>query len=88
MVEESTSPSSTKIQSSDHEEESVDTRARWVQDTLRDVEKHVILRGTFRESKPPQRFLSYEALISSIIDFEPSSFEEATSLEGCHDGGV
>jgi hypothetical protein len=31
-----------------------------------------------RESKPPERFYSYIAMVSSIREFEPSTFEEAT----------
>jgi hypothetical protein len=48
------------------------TRPRWFQDTLRDAERHATPRGTFRECRPSQRFSSYVALMSSIIDFEPS----------------
>jgi hypothetical protein len=92
-VEESTGPSSTGDQLSDHEEESEelvdpvdppsdeDTRPRWLRDTLRDAEGHTAPRGTFRESRPPQRFSSYVALMSNIIDSEPSSFEEATGQQ-------
>jgi hypothetical protein len=31
-----------------------------------------------RESKPPERFCSYIAMVSSIREFEPPTFEEAT----------
>jgi hypothetical protein len=68
-----------------------DTRPRWLRDTLKDAEGHATPRGTFRESRPLQRFSSYVALMSNIIDSEPSSFEEVVGqqcLEGCHDGGV
>jgi hypothetical protein len=34
-----------------------------------------------RESKPPERFCSYIAMVSSIWEFEPSTFEEATSRQ-------
>jgi hypothetical protein len=44
---------------------------------LKDAEGHVAPRGTFKESRPLQRFSSYVALMSNIIDSEPSSFEEA-----------
>jgi hypothetical protein len=43
---------------------------------LKNVEGHTATRGTFRESRPPHRFSSYVALMSNIIDSEPSSFEE------------
>jgi hypothetical protein len=35
--------------------------------------------GTFKESKRPQRFSSYIAAMNHIIDYEPSSYEEASS---------
>jgi hypothetical protein len=84
--------SSTRVQPLDHEdlEESMDpvdppsdqdTRPRWLHDTLRDAERHVAPKGTFKESRPPQRFLSYVALMSSIIESKPSIFEEATSQQ-------
>jgi hypothetical protein len=34
-----------------------------------------------RESKPPERFCSYIAMVSSIQESEPSTFEEATSRQ-------
>jgi hypothetical protein len=35
-------------------------------------------RSTFKESRPPKKFLSYMALINSIIDSKPSGYQEAT----------
>jgi hypothetical protein len=37
--------------------------------------------GTFKESKRPQRFLSYVAAMSHIIDSKPSCYEEASSQQ-------
>jgi hypothetical protein len=34
-----------------------------------------------RESKPPERFCSYIAMVSSIGESEPSTFEEATGRQ-------
>jgi hypothetical protein len=34
-----------------------------------------------RESKPPERFCSYIAMVSSIREFETSTFEEASSRQ-------
>jgi hypothetical protein len=34
-----------------------------------------------RESKPPERFCSYITMLSSIWEFEPSTFEEATGRQ-------
>ena len=33
-------------------------------------------RGTFRESKKPNRYQGYLAAMSTIVQFEPGSFEE------------
>jgi hypothetical protein len=57
-------------------------KSKWLQDILRDAQvsmgnpKHVV-----RESKPPERFCSYIAMVSSIRESEPSTFEEATSRQ-------
>jgi hypothetical protein len=46
---------------------------------LRDAQEYVEApKSTFRESIPPKKFPNYMALMSNIIDFEPSSFQEAT----------
>jgi hypothetical protein len=38
-------------------------------------------RQAVRESKPPKRFCSYIATVSSIQESEPSTFEEASSRQ-------
>jgi hypothetical protein len=44
---------------------------------LRDVQEYVEApRSTFTERRPLKMFLGYMALMSSIIDLEPSSFQE------------
>ena len=45
------------------------------------AERIVAPKGTFRERKRPHRFGGYVALMSSISDVEPSSFEEANKLQ-------
>jgi hypothetical protein len=59
--------------------ETIVTRKRqaWLRDTLEEVEGHTTPNGSFRESKRPHRFSSDVALMSKIIDAEPSTFEEA-----------
>jgi hypothetical protein len=54
-------------------------RPAWARQTLQEAEGHATPCGTFRESKRPQRFLSYIASMSHIIDSELSSYEEASS---------
>jgi hypothetical protein len=53
----------------------------WLKETVQEAEKIVAPKGTFRESKRPRRFGGYVALMSSISDAEPSSFEEADRLQ-------
>jgi hypothetical protein len=53
-------------------------RLAWARQTLQEVEVHATPRGTFRESKRPQRFSSYVSSMSHIIDIEPSCHGEAT----------
>jgi hypothetical protein len=48
---------------------------------VQEAERIVAPKGTFRERKRPHRFGGYVALISSISDVEPSSFEEANKLQ-------
>jgi hypothetical protein len=51
-------------------------RPKWLLQTLRDVgEAH---RSAFRNTIPPKKFPNYMALMSNIIDVEPSNFEETT----------
>ena len=52
-------------------------RPSWLTDTLTDVKKHIAPRGTFRESKKLNRYQGYLAAMSTIVQFEPGSFEEA-----------
>jgi hypothetical protein len=50
--------------------------------TLRDAQEHVEApRSTFRESKPPKKFPNFVALMSSIIDSESSSVQEAADQQ-------
>ena len=49
---------------------------------VRDTQEYVEApRSTFRESRPPKKFPNYVALIRSIIDSEPSIFEEAANQQ-------
>ena len=52
-------------------------RTIWAQQALQDVEGHEAPHGTYRESKRPQRFSSYVALMSHIND-EPTAYEESS----------
>jgi hypothetical protein len=60
-------------------------RPSWLQNILQEDEGHAAPKGPFRESKRPHKFSSYVALMSRIIDLEPSTFEEATKKQECKD---
>jgi hypothetical protein len=56
---------------------------------LWDAQKHVEPpKSTFRESRPPRKFPQYMALMTSIIDSEPSSYEEAANQQVWQDAMV
>jgi hypothetical protein len=52
-------------------------RLAWLESTLQEAERHKAPSGTFRESKRPKRFSSYATLMTSLVNAEPSTFEEA-----------
>jgi hypothetical protein len=57
-------------------------KPKWLQDILRDAQVSMgNPKQAVRESKPPERFCSYIAMVSSIRESEPSTFEEATSRQ-------
>jgi hypothetical protein len=57
-------------------------KPKWLQDILSDAQGSVgNPKEAVRESKPPERFCSYIAMVSSIRESEPSTFEEATSRQ-------
>jgi hypothetical protein len=58
------------------------TRPRCFTQTLRDAQEYVeIPRSKFRERRPSKKFLGYMALMSNILDSEPSNFQEATDQQ-------
>jgi transposase InsO family protein len=63
------------------EEPPAKRKPEWLKETMQEAEKIVAPKGTFKESKRPHRFGGYVALMSTISDVEPSSFEEADKLQ-------
>jgi transposase InsO family protein len=54
-------------------------KTRWVEQTLREAQEYVgAPRTSVRESRAPHRFSSYMALMSELLEAEPSSFQEAS----------
>ena len=60
-------------------------RPLWLKDTLEDAEKHIASRGTFRESKKLNTYQGYLAAMSTIVQFEPCTFEEAVKHQVWND---
>eukprot|EP00253_Pinus_taeda_P016551 PITA_16551 len=60
-----------------HEPSSSKRRPSWLRETLEDDERHIAPRGTFYESKKPNRYQGYLIAMSTIIETEPCTFEEA-----------
>ena len=48
----------------------------WARELIQDAERYGAPEGSLKESKRPCIYSSYMALLSDIIDAEPSSFEE------------
>jgi len=64
------------------EEEKVSKkRPTWIRDTLQEAEGHSAPSGSSREKRRLMKFSSYSTLMCHIIDFEPSSFDEADKLQ-------
>lgn len=56
-------------------------RPSWLRETLEDAERHIAPRGTFCESKKPNRYQGYLNVMSTIIQSGSSSFEEAVKQQ-------
>lgn len=56
-------------------------RPTWFKETLQEAEKHATPSGTFKESRRPQRYVGYVALVSKISDAEPTLFEEVVKQQ-------
>jgi hypothetical protein len=64
-------------------------KTRWVEQTLREAQEYVgAPRTSVRESRAPQRFSSYMALMSELLEAEPSSFQEASQQQVWRDAMV
>jgi hypothetical protein len=49
---------------------------------LRDSQEYVeVPRSMFRERKPPKKFPKYITLMSCIIDFKPSNYQEVVDQQ-------
>eukprot|EP00253_Pinus_taeda_P033927 PITA_33927 len=60
-----------------HEPSSSRKRPSWLRGLLDDAEGHAAPRGTFRESKKPNRYQGYLTIMSTIMQNKSSSFSDA-----------
>ena len=54
-------------------------KPKWLQDTLKEAETVGAPKKSVRESKSPERFGKYIAMVTDIIEAESSSYEEAST---------
>ena len=62
-------------------EVSLKRKPTWAREAIQDGEKYGAPEGSLRDSKRPRTYSSYVALLSDIIDAEPSSFEEVVGKQ-------
>jgi hypothetical protein len=60
----------------------------WSRELIQDAERYGALNKIFRESKRPRLYSNYVALVSNIIDAEPSSYEEVAEKKVWHDAMI
>ena len=60
-------------------------RPLWLKDTLKDVEKHIAPRGTFHESKNPNRYQGYSIVTNIIVQTKPCPFEQVVKHQVWND---
>jgi hypothetical protein len=64
-------------------------KTRWAEQTLREAQEYVDApRTSVREISAPQRFSSYMALMSELLEVDPSIFEEASQQQVWRDAMV
>jgi hypothetical protein len=74
---------SSGVRSSGDEEEvpSGKRKPKWLQETLKEADDFGGPKRATRESRPPERFCAHMAMVTSITESEPSSYEEAASQQ-------
>jgi hypothetical protein len=55
----------------------------WCREILKETEKHSAPKGTFIESKKPDKYSGLIVKLNLVIDSEPSTFEEAFKTFRC-----
>jgi hypothetical protein len=75
---------SSGVQSSGVDDEEVPSgkrKPKWLQETLKEADDFGGPKRATRESRPPERFCAHMAMVTSITESEPSSYEEAASQQ-------
>jgi len=54
-------------------------KPKWLQDTLQDAKKFGAPKKRARERTPAERFCTYVAMVTNIVESKPSSYEETTN---------
>jgi hypothetical protein len=62
-------------------EVSLKRKPAWAREVIQDVEIYDAPEGSLRDNKRPHTYSNYVALLSDIIDVEPSIFEEAVGKQ-------
>jgi hypothetical protein len=55
----------------------VKRKPAWCREILKEAEKHSAPKGTFRESKKPDKYFGLIVQLNTVIDYEPSTFVDA-----------
>ena len=64
-------------------EVSLKRKPAWARELIQDAERYGAPEASLRESKRLRTYFSYVALLSDIIDAEPSSFEDTVGKQVC-----
>jgi hypothetical protein len=56
----------------------VKRKPAWCREILREAERHSAPKGTFRESRKPDKYSGLISKLSTVIDSEPSTFADAS----------
>ena len=70
------------------EKNSYKRKPTWVREAILDKERYCAPEGIHRERKRPRPYSSYVALLSDIIDKEPSKYEEVTEKKEWKDAMI
>jgi hypothetical protein len=60
----------------------------WCHEILKEAEKHATPKGTFRESKKPDKYSGLITQLNLVIDSEPSTFDEAAKHKVWNDAMI